>query len=161
MGEVMIVHGPGIARDLLADAVDPRAAVQARVVGPCQFRQVFGARQFAGDQRAAVIRSAIALQAPGDDFCRRDAPLGETLEILPFGLDPWAPQITTQTLAGRDVALDVVVHATAFDADDFGEWITGQALAFEGEHRVEGTEVFRQRGVARLQLPARHQSASP
>src|SRR5476651_703948 len=120
MGEAVVVHGPGVSRQLPTDVIDPGTVCQFRVMPISQRRQVFGARQLAGDHRPTVVGRTATFQAPGHHFGGRDAPLGEALEVLPFGFHPRLAQITAQAFAGTDVTFDVIVHAVAVDADDLG-----------------------------------------
>lgn len=161
VGEMVIMHHPGMPCQLATDVVDPGAVMQARVIALGQGRKVFGTRQLTGDHRPAAKGQAIALQAPGDHIGGGDAPLLELLEVLPFGLDPWPAQVAAHVLACSGITFDVVVDPITLDADDLAERVAGQALALQGEHRVETAEVRRQMLVARRQCPTRHQSASP
>ncbi len=158
---MVVVHDPGKGSQLAAERVDPVAIGQSRILALRQCRQVFGVRQATCDQCAAIIRRAVALQAPGHDFCRGDAPFSKALEVLPFGLDPWLAHVATQTLARAHVAFDVVVNPGALDADDVGQRIAGQLLSLQGKYGIQAAKFrFRER-VLGLELPARHQSASP
>jgi hypothetical protein len=136
-------------------------STQARVFAFGQGRQVFGARQLAGDHRPAAKRQALALQAPGDHFGGGNAPLGELLEVLPFGLDARPAEVAAHVLARPSVTLDVVIDALALDAHHFAERVAGQAFALQGEDCVKAAEIRRQVFVAWRQCPTRHQSASP
>ncbi|MNC55114.1 hypothetical protein D3C75_1046270 [compost metagenome] len=140
---------------------DPGAVGQAGIVALGQRRQVFGARQFAGDHGPPAKGQAIALQAPGHHFGSGDAPLVELLEVLPFGLDPRPAQVTAHVLAGPGVALDVVIDPVTLDTHHLADRVAGQALALQGKYRFQAAEVRRQVFVAWRQCPPRHQSASP
>ncbi|MNF98984.1 hypothetical protein D3C84_818660 [compost metagenome] len=161
VGKTVLVHGPGVAGQLAADVIDPRAIRELGVVSLGQGRQVFGMRQFTGDHRPAIISHAATLQPPGHHFGGRNPPLGEALEVLPLHFHPRLTQVTAQALACAHIALDVIVDALALNADDFGQRVTGQALALQRKHSLEAAKVFRQIAVLRFQCPTRHQSASP
>lgn len=161
MGKAVLVHHPGMARQLAAEVIDPGPVGQTCIVAFSQRRQVFGARQLAGDHRPTAKGQAIALKPPRHHFGSGNTPLGELLEVLPFGLDAWPAQVAAHVLAGPGVAFDVVVDAVTLDAHHLAERVAGQALALEGKYRIEAAEVRRQVFIARRQCPTRHQSASP
>ncbi|MNF88801.1 hypothetical protein D3C84_713030 [compost metagenome] len=161
MGEVVVMHDPRMPGQLTADMVYPAAIGQALILALGQRRQVFGARQLTGDHRPAAKGQAVALQAPGHDFGGGNVPLGELLEVLPLGLDPRAPQVAAQAFAGTGVAFDVIVDAVTLNADHLTQRVVRQALALQGEDRLDAAKICRQCLAIRRQCPSRHQSASP
>ncbi|MNM82919.1 hypothetical protein D3C81_949620 [compost metagenome] len=161
MGEVVIMHDPGVAGQLTADVINPATISQAYIFALGQQRQVFGAWQLTGDHRPAAKGQAVTLQAPGNHFGSGDIPLGELLEVLPLGFDPRAPHIAAQAFASTGVTLDVIVDPVTLNANNFTERVVSQALALEGENRIDAAKIRRQCLVSRRQCPSRHQSASP
>ncbi|MNC47150.1 hypothetical protein D3C75_961960 [compost metagenome] len=161
MGEAVIVHGPGVLGQLTTDGIDPGAIRQFRIASLGQCRQVFGTRQLPGNHRTASVGRTATFQPPGHHLGRGNAPLGETLEVLPLHLHPRLAEVTPQAFAGTHVALDVIVDAIALNANDLGEQVLGQPLALKRKHRLKAAEVIGQIAVGRFQFPTRHQSASP
>src|SRR5690606_19783213 len=120
MGEMVVMQGTGSSRQLTTDMVHPGGIAQARIAMPGHHRQVAGILQLTRDQRAAQEGPGATLQAVGNDFRGGNSPLGEILEVLPLGLDPWPADEAPQALARAPVALDVIAHAVPLDANDLG-----------------------------------------
>src|SRR5690606_31799629 len=115
----MVVHGACRLRRLQTDLLHPAGILQASIMVVREQCEIFGLLQLASDKRAAQKKATATLQTVRHYWCGRYAPAMKQHEVLPFSLYPRPTDKASQPLAGAPVALDVIAHAVALDANDF------------------------------------------